>query len=118
MKVPVPAQCPAICPNRFSGVIVWAMTVPSRGELGGEAAILTVVTDIIGGMCEIGPQELTPERRIGDLGLDSLVAGEIIAQAELALNIDINFRQISHDWSALTLGDLAAQLWAGSRGRA
>jgi acyl carrier protein len=79
-----------------------------------EANVFTVVADVISVTCGIDRDTLVPEQRIQDLGIDSLFAGEILARTERSLQIDIDFRQISDDWSDLTLGDLARQLWARS----
>jgi len=40
-----------------------------------------------------------------------ILAGEIMAQAELALGIDIDFRKVRDDWSTLTIQELASELW-------
>jgi acyl carrier protein len=85
-------------------------------QQAGEASALAVVTDLISGICDIDEEELAPSRCIGDLGIDSILAGEIMAQAELALKIDIDFSRIRDDWSDLTLAELAAELWRASSG--
>ena len=63
------------------------------------------------GICDIDEDDLRPDRRIGELGIDSILAGEIMAQAELALGIDIDFRKVRDDWSTLTIQELASELW-------
>ena len=82
----------------------------------GETRALAVVTDLISGICDVDEDDLPPDRRIGELGIDSILAGEIMAQAELALGIDIDFRQVRDDWSMLTLKELASELWNQSSG--
>ena len=77
----------------------------------GESRALAVVTDLITGICDIDEDDLRPDRRIGELGIDSILAGEIMAQAELALGIDIDFRKVRDDWSTLTIQELASELW-------
>jgi acyl carrier protein len=83
----------------------------------GENAVYAVVASIVTGVCDIDEHELTPERRIRDLGIDSLMAGEVVAQTEISLNIDIDLRKLSDDWATMTLGQLAAELWSSSTSR-
>jgi acyl carrier protein len=68
------------------------------------------LTEIISALCGIDRLMLRPDTRIEDIDLDSLFAGEIIAQTERRLAVDLDFRKISDDWSALTLGDLVRQI--------
>ena len=91
------------------------MTVSDSGRPAGHDDVTAVLTELISGICGIDESELTADRRVADLGIDSLMAGEIIAQAEMALQTDINFQRISDDWSGLTVGRLAAELAAEIR---
>ena len=91
------------------------MTVSDSGKPAGHDDVTAVLTELISGICGIDESELTADRRVADLGIDSLMAGEIIAQAEMALQTDINFQRISDDWSGLTVGRLAAELAAEIR---
>jgi acyl carrier protein len=75
--------------------------------------VMRILVEIVSGICGIDESELTADRRVWDLGIDSLTAGEILARAETALQTDIDFRRLPDDWSGLTLGKLAAQLAAG-----
>jgi acyl carrier protein len=75
--------------------------------------VMRVLVEIVSGICGIDESQLTADRRVWDLGIDSLIAGEILAQAETALKTDIDFQRLPDDWSGLTLGKLAAQLAAG-----
>jgi acyl carrier protein len=85
-----------------------------NGRLGGQADVMGILTEIVSGVCGIDESQLTADRRVGDLGIDSLMAGEILAQAEIALQTDIDFQRLPDNWSGLTLGRLAAQLAAGN----
>lgn len=92
-------------------------------ENGAESAVVKgfdrsdvfgTLANVISIIFGVDRDSLTPDQKVADLGLDSLFAGEILARTERTLDIDIEFRQISDDWSDLTLGDLADQLWAMS----
>jgi acyl carrier protein len=86
------------------------MAGADNGRPAGQDDVLGVLTEIISGICGIDESQLTADRRLMDLGIDSLMAGEIIAQTEMALRTDIDFRRLSDDWSGLTVGKLASQL--------
>jgi acyl carrier protein len=79
-----------------------------------EAGAFAIVTEIISAVGGFEQAELTPERRVEEFGIDSILAGEIIAQAEHALDIDIDIWRVSGDWSRLTLRELVAQFLSGS----
>ena len=79
-----------------------------------EAEIFTVVAGVIAAVCGLDSDRLRPDQRVQDLDIDSMFAGEIIAQTERALRIGIDFRRVSDDWSELTLADLVEQFRAGS----
>jgi acyl carrier protein len=79
-----------------------------------EAEAFAIVTEIISAVGGIEQAELIPARRVGELGIDSILAGEIIAQAEHALDIDIDIWRVSGDWSGLTLRELVAEFLSGS----
>lgn len=92
-------------------------------ENGAESAVVKrfdrsdifgTLANVISIICGVDRDELAPDQKVLDLGIDSLFAGEILARTERTLDIDIEFRHISDDWSELTLGDLADQLWARS----
>ena len=91
------------------------MAGPDNGRPAGQDDVIAVLTELISGICGIDESELTADRRVADLGIDSLMAGEIIAQAEMALHTDIDFQRVSDDWSGLTVGRLAAELAAEIR---
>lgn len=91
-------------------------TSSRRGSAAGESRALAVVTDVISGICDVDEDDLRPDSRIGALGIDSIMAAEIMAQAELALGIDIDFGKVRDDWSTLTLQELASELWRQSSG--
>jgi len=74
-----------------------------------EATAFAIVTEIISAVGGFDQAELIPERRVEELGIDSILAGEIFAQAEQALDIDIDIWRVSGDWSGLTLRELVAQ---------
>lgn len=80
------------------------------GTPAGQDEVIGVLAEIISGLCGIDESELTADRRVRDLGIDSLIAGEIIAQAEMALHTTIDFQRLADDWSDLTVGKLASQL--------
>lgn len=86
------------------------MAGADSGPPGRAADVTGVLAEIISGLCGIDESELTADRLVAELGIDSLMAGEIIAQAELALQVDIDIRRLSDDWSGLTVGMLAAEL--------
>jgi acyl carrier protein len=88
------------------------MAGTGNGGTAGQDAVLGVLIELISGICGIDEDELTADRSVVDLGIDSLMAGEIMAQAEMALNADIDFRRLADDWSDLTVGKLASQLAA------
>lgn len=88
------------------------MAGAESGPPAGTAGVTGVLIEIISGLCGIDESELTADRLVADLGIDSLLAGEIIAQAELALQVDIDIRRLSDDWSGLTVSMLAAELAA------
>lgn len=90
------------------------MTGSDNGGPAGHADIMAILTEIVSGVSGIDESQLTADRRVSDLGIDSLMAGEILAQAEIALQTDIDFQRLPDDWSGLTLGRLAAQLTPGS----
>jgi acyl carrier protein len=86
------------------------MAGANSGRPVGQDDVIGVLIEIISGICGIDQSQLTADRRVADLGVDSLMAGEIIAQAEIALRTDIDLQRLSDDWSGLTVGRLAAQL--------
>lgn len=91
-------------------------TADCRDPAGRESRALAVITDLISGICDVDEDDLQPDRRIGELGIDSILAGEIMAQAELALDVDIDFGEMRDDWATLTLRELASELWVHSTG--
>ena len=76
-----------------------------------EAAVLAALTSIVCDICEVDEQDLAAGRRIGDLGIDSMQAGQVLAEAERTLDIDIDFRLINDEWFDLTVAELANQIW-------
>jgi acyl carrier protein len=86
------------------------MAGTDNGERAGHDYVIDVLTELISGLCGIDESQLTADSRVADLGIDSLIAGEIIARAEVALHTEIDIRLLSDDWSGLTLGSLAAQV--------
>jgi acyl carrier protein len=91
------------------------MAGADSGRPAGQEDVIGVLIEIISGICGIDESELTADRQVADLGIDSLMAGEIIAQAEMALHADIDIQRLSDDWSGLTVGRLATQLTAEIR---
>jgi acyl carrier protein len=85
------------------------------GPLRTDAVFRTVV-EIVSDVCGIDQDELLADRRIADLDIDSMTAGEIVAQVEDVLHVDIDFRRIADDWSGMTLGQLAAQFVHDAQG--
>jgi len=76
--------------------------------------VFAAIAEIVGNIAGMDPAQLEPAYRIQDLDLDSMLAGEIIAQMERALDVDVDFRAIADDWSTLTLGDLVTQFQQGA----
>lgn len=77
------------------------------------AVVFEAVADAICEVCGLDRDVLDPQDRVRDLGIDSLLSGEILARTERRLHIDIDYRAVSDDWSTMTVGDLAEQLLAG-----
>jgi acyl carrier protein len=71
--------------------------------------IYPVLVRVINSTCGINRAELTPDRRVVDLAIDSVFAGEIVMQTATELGMEIDFLEILDDWSTLTLAELAAE---------
>jgi acyl carrier protein len=69
-----------------------------------------VLRDIVVQNSGVDRELLSNDVRIADLGLDSIVAAEILSQAELALGVEIDSVKVLGDWSTLTVAQLVAAL--------
>jgi len=82
------------------------MSVP----VAPDEATTRVLRDIVVQNSGVDRELLSNDVRIADLGLDSIVAAEILSQAELALGVEIDSVQVLGDWSSLTVAQLVAAL--------
>jgi acyl carrier protein len=72
--------------------------------------VFTAVAQAVGEVCDVEPESLNRETIVGELGIDSMDAADILVQVQSALSVKIDFRHVAADWSNLTLGDLALDL--------
>jgi acyl carrier protein len=81
-------------------------------------AILGALVNIFNRVCGVDPVEITPDRRIEELGIDSMQAADILAETETELDCDLDFRRIADDWSRLTVTQLVDEVERGLDGGA
>lgn len=80
-----------------------------------EETVLAAVTQAIAYVCDLEPESLRPDSQIGDLGIDSMDAADIIIQSQTRLGKEIDFQAIPPDWSQLTVSSLAMELARSAR---
>lgn len=79
------------------------------------ATVFDVLAEVISRVVGVERDRLEPGLPIAELDIDSMYAGEIAAQTEAALDVEIDFRRVAEDWSQLTIGDLATEFLQGAR---
>lgn len=75
-----------------------------------DAGLYDRLVDIVARNTGNDREDLEPDTPIRDLGVDSIAAAEILAQAEQAAGADIDIRRVPDDWSALTVRELVRML--------
>jgi acyl carrier protein len=78
-------------------------------DLGAEAAF-TAVAKAISLVCDVEVESLHPDSGVAELDIDSMDAAEIVVQVQAALGVEIDFKRVACDWSAMSLGGLAVEL--------
>lgn len=75
-----------------------------------EQAAYAAVAKAVSLVCDVDIGSLHPDSKVADLGIDSMDAAEIVVQVQAALGVEIDFRRVVGDWSALSLRALGAEL--------
>lgn len=78
----------------------------AREDSRGEIAI-SALRELVGAVLRLPPDEIDPEAALTDLGLDSLMAIDLVMRLEAALDISIPTSRVS---TGLNLQDLAAMV--------
>jgi acyl carrier protein len=69
-------------------------------------AVGRLVRELLGELAAVDPATLRPDARVGDLGLDSLDAAELLVGLEDGLGLRFGTRTLGVDWSAMTVAEL------------
>lgn len=77
---------------------------------GADQDRAAVLTEIVLRNTGIDGAGLSPHTRVADLGVDSIVAAEILSQAEQEIGVEIDYARLLADWSTMTVGELVSQL--------
>jgi len=71
-----------------------------------------LVRSAISKVCDIDPARVQPDATLGDLGVDSLAAAEVLVEIEITLGRDLPVDVLRGLDEADTVGAIAAQLEA------
>lgn len=81
-------------------------------ETGKGAGMRDTIIAIIAAQAMINPEEVTPESRLSDLGLDSLGLVETIFAIEEAFDVSVPFNANAPEAGAFDLGTVASVIAA------
>lgn len=75
--------------------------------------LLDAVLDAVAEVCEVSRGELTPDVELHEVGVDSLAAGQVIAEVELALDTELPIEVLEELDDLATIGQVVDALACG-----
>jgi 1-acyl-sn-glycerol-3-phosphate acyltransferase len=99
---PAPDSAPAA-----SGVMQQVLALPEAERLDG---VVASVRREVGGVLGVNAARLDLDRRLADLGLDSLIAVELVAVLQLRLGVEVPLVRLLQDTTVTGLAELVLEL--------
>ena len=77
------------------------------------AAVQTLVIEALRSGYELGPDAITPDTDLGDIGFDSLGLTAVVARAESEYGVEFSMERILDMYQSMRVADLAQAIQAG-----